>query len=721
MHFKRRRRRAGRVVLFVLAAVLLAALGTGMWLLWPRAMRRDMPSAAAPQGTLRGLRLSWSYPTSAGGLSSGGPEVLDTLFADAAAYAQAHGLNALFLDVADAELSSIAFRDRAYETWPGAAADDSLFHKYDPLRALCEQASQAGLAVYAVTPELSGNADWEAALARMQKKYAVAGLYVEGSALFDSISRQAVFYADEAAFNDPSSLFLASLDTDGFHGAVFDYARCRAQPEAFSVLASALDGSAARPALLEYTPGGTLAVSYPADGAAVYTSACFVMGTSDPAQELLLNGTPVESRGPGGTFGVLVDVAEGSNVYTLTQGGTSVSVTVNRPAPAGGGSGGPTEVPHDDTAEVEPGTPVRIRNWIASLLYDPASDGNISETVRQGAVATVAACTETLRGGKRTWAYQLASGDFVLAYNAEPLPPETPRASFTGAAAAATDTGEVLTFAGGGTPLAYTNMVDGALVMDFYDADFAADFAVSGSALVQSAAVDPGDGCTRVTLTFTQPVWGHTVEYADGTTQVILKKQPVRSDVFGKPLTGVAVLLDAGHGDHDPGAMGAAGAGAPAEKDVNLALTLAAKYRLEQLGATVQTIRTDDSFLSLEERNRAIVAGQPDFFIAVHHNSIDLSVDANLQTGTECYYFYPAGKALAQALVRNVTQATSRPDRGAQWGYYYVTRSTVCPAVLLEAGFMVNPSEYENVTSEPQLWAAGDAIARSVLECVPPG
>lgn len=256
MHFKRRRRRAGRVVLFVLLRCCWPRWEPACGCCGPVPCSGDMPSAAAPQGTLRGLRLSWSYPTSAGGLSSGGPEVLDTLFADAAAYAQAHGLNALFLDVADAELSSIAFRDRAYETWPGAAADDSLFHKYDPLRALCEQASQAGLAVYAVTPELSGNADWEAALARMQKKYAVAGLYVEGSALFDSISRQAVFYADEAAFNDPSSLFLASLDTDGFHGAVFDYARCRAQPEAFSVLASALDGSAARPALLEYTPAG---------------------------------------------------------------------------------------------------------------------------------------------------------------------------------------------------------------------------------------------------------------------------------------------------------------------------------------------------------------------------------------------------------------------------------------------------------------------------------
>ena len=271
MHFKRRRRRAGRVVLFVLAAVLLAALGTGMWLLWPRAMRRDMPSAAAPQGTLRGLRLSWSYPTAAGGLSSGGPEVLDTLFADAAAYAQAHGLNALFLDVADAELSSIAFRDRAYETWPGAAADRQPVSTSTTRCAHCaEQASQAGLAVYAA----------DARALRQCGLGGSAGAHAEEICRCRPVCRRQrpvrqYFPAggdstrNEAAFNDPSSLFLASLDTDGFHGAVFDYARCRAQPEAFSVLASALDGSAARPALLEYTPGGTLAVSYPADGAAV--------------------------------------------------------------------------------------------------------------------------------------------------------------------------------------------------------------------------------------------------------------------------------------------------------------------------------------------------------------------------------------------------------------------------------------------------------------------
>jgi len=161
--------------------------------------------------------------------------------------------------------------------------------------------------------------------------------------------------------------------------------------------------------------------------------------------------------------------------------------------------------------------------------------------------------------------------------------------SFTGASAAQTASGETLTFTGNGTPLAYTNLVDGRLEMDFYDADFSPDFTVTGSSMVSGVTVTPESDHTRVTLSFTQPIWGHTVEYADGTTQVLLKKTPVRSDMFGRPLAGVTVLLDAGHGDHDNGAMGAAGYGAPVEKDVNLALTLAAKYRLEQMGASVQT------------------------------------------------------------------------------------------------------------------------------------
>ena len=127
MHFRTQAAPCGpRVVRFLFWLRCCWPRWEPAWVLWPRAMRRDMPSAAAPQGTLRGC--GRGVQRLGGVASAGGPEALDTLFADAAAYAQAHGLNALFLDVADAELSSNAFRDRAYETWPGTAADDSLFY-----------------------------------------------------------------------------------------------------------------------------------------------------------------------------------------------------------------------------------------------------------------------------------------------------------------------------------------------------------------------------------------------------------------------------------------------------------------------------------------------------------------------------------------------------------------------------------------------------------------
>ena len=177
------------------------------------------------------------------------------------------------------------------------------------------------------------------------------------------------------------------------------------------------------------------------------------------------------------------------------------------------------------------------------------------------------------------------------------------------------------------------------------------------------------------------------------------------------------MLLDAGHGGTDVGAVGVGGQNAPMEKDVNLAAARAARARLEQLGATVHMIRDGDTFLTLDERNHAISALAPDFFIAVHHNSASMTADSSAASGVECYYFYDSGLPLAQALVERVSAAAGRPARGAAWGYYYVTRNTLCPAVLLETGFLVNPAEYEQVADETGLWAAGDAIARAVLAC----
>ena len=110
---------------------------------------------------------------------------------------------------------------------------------------------------------------------------------------------------------------------------------------------------------------------------------------------------------------------------------------------------------------------------------------------------------------------------------------------------------------------------------------------------------------------------------------------------------------------------------------------------------------------------------KPDFFIAVHHNSAALTSDLNQTGGTEAYYFFDSGATLAENLTAYMTGVTGRALRGSFQDYYYVTRSAVCPAVLLETGFMTVPAEYETCADETTLWAEGGAIAQAVLASMP--
>mgnify|MGYP003433909336 FL=1 len=740
-HVRRREHHGKGILLFLLALFAISIVGVSAWLLWPRTADKTLASAQPPQGIIKGLAI---HAQSTDVLCADTAQAAQKAYLDAAVqFAAEHGLNAIFIDAlqpaqGDAK-PTVLYRDRAYRFSPAFTAENHFLQKFDVLQYLCDSATAKGLAVYPYFSVKNAAPDDEKltkSMERMQRRYAVAGVYwlqaetENGLGTMIAIDDAPDVWTTTAdAWQTPSVVFVASVQNN-FTGIVMDdYETAKASLPAFGLMASALNAAAPAPSLLAYTPEKTLAVTYPAQGAGINTSACFVMGTSNPDLPLMMNGADVPRYGTTGLFGVLVALTPGENNFTFTQDDATVTAQIQYPATGGGsGSGGGggesigsagNTARQDGTIDVDAGTFVRTTPWITSLLYDPSSDGNISETVRAGATVQVVDTVRTRRYGKKTWAYQLASGDYVLAYNTTILGQNSAPANFTSAQAEQTAAGETLTLVGAGQPLAYTNAKANSLILHFYDAVFAADFAVQNSTMVQSATVSPQEGYTEVTLNFARPLWGHSVEYADGTTKIFLKKTPIQSAVFAKPLTGVTVLLDAGHGADDTGAMGTAGSSAPMEKDVNLAVTLAAKYRLEQLGATVKTIRTDDTFLTLDERNQMIITEQPDFFIAIHHNSIALQNDANKSTGTESYYFYEAGKPLAAALVANITAATGRAARGDMWGYYYVTRSTVCPSVLLEIGFMVNPEEYEQVVDTNNIWKTGDAIADSILACVP--
>src|SRR5687768_13523544 len=85
----------------------------------------------------------------------------------------------------------------------------------------------------------------------------------------------------------------------------------------------------------------------------------------------------------------------------------------------------------------------------------------------------------------------------------------------------------------------------------------------------------------------------------------------------GTPLNGV-VVLDAGHGGAEPGAVGPAGL---TEKALNLAVSEHAKRALEAAGfATVMT-RAGDYRISLEARGKIVTTLKPRAFVSIHHNA----------------------------------------------------------------------------------------------------
>ena len=420
--YRKRRGRTSRgpaILTGIAIGLVLLALGGGaLWLFAPRARNAGLASARAPEGQVKG------YAVQLGA----GPYTRDSLSqwaADTADEAAALGMNALFFSIDGP--GGVVFETKHAKRGTALSDGDTFFHKLDALHTLCEAAAQKGLAVYAVAQQANAeNATYrDTVLADIRQRYATAGIAVpmaangaQGPFSIYSTPQGTLAAVTPESVAQAGEFFLLTTSAD-FGGAVFTQAAVSAAPGDAAVLLSAMDGRTP-PTLLGYTPPASLGVTYPNDGASIDTKTCFVMGTSDPAQPLTLNGEEVPRYGTKGLFGVLVTLDEGENELVFANGAASLTWHITGPAPKtgqGGGTGG--KPPHDSTASVPEGTFVQTTGLITSLLYDPSGDGNISETARRGAIAQVAACAETVRNGKTTWAYQLTSGDWVLAYNVQ--------------------------------------------------------------------------------------------------------------------------------------------------------------------------------------------------------------------------------------------------------------------------------------------------------------
>ena len=725
----KRKRAAGRLAKRCLAAVLmlltLAGLAAGGLFAaavlrgeWPAA--KGAPDVERPRVTV--LDTEWCTALARLETQQQIKDAIDGALDRAAALAgDGHAAVALAGRTARGDA---LFRDGTGTLTTAAAltAGDRYFSRFDAVQYLVARAAARDIPVYWLQADAAAPAPWETAVAQ---KHGLK-LLVPGAGAANGLSTL-------AAADGSLTLLRADGAPDVLAAAVQ-----LAGPEGTGLVLGSLtalsaDGGTA--ALLNtYLAGGTLpdlalcwagktipqtlTVGYPtADGATVYAASLFLMGTSDPAAPLTLNGAPVARYGTGGVWGVLVTLESGANTFALENGAAALTYTVHL-ADAGGGTAAKPR-PDGTPGAGAVGKKLRVTDAIASALQNCGNSASISDTLFRGATAEIVGVTEYTSGSTVSHGYRLATGDYVRASACQVI--DAPDAAFTGCAVAEDSLSRctVLTFAGSGTPAVYHSRAGDALTLTFLSASYEGEAPRSERFSADVAAVEGG---FALTLTFdpADPLYGWAVNYdtAAGVTTVWLKHRPALSGDPAAPLAGVTVMLDPGHGGTDKGAMGSAGLDAPLEKELNLSAAMAARYRLEQLGATVLMTRTDDVFPTLGDRVSAMNELHPDLFISIHHNSIELTNDVNLSGGTEAYWFYEEGRPLADELTGAVAAATGRADRGSAYGYYYVTRSNICPATLLELGFVTNPAEYENCADPQNLWAEGGAIAGAVYRFV---
>ncbi|NEO02403.1 MAG: N-acetylmuramoyl-L-alanine amidase, partial [Moorea sp. SIO3I7] len=175
------------------------------------------------------------------------------------------------------------------------------------------------------------------------------------------------------------------------------------------------------------------------------------------------------------------------------------------------------------------------------------------------------------------------------------------------------------------------------------------------------------------------------------------------------PKERLVVVIDAGHGGKDPGAIGLGGI---QEKDVNLSISRQVEALLEKQGIQVVMTRSDDRFISLNGRVQVAERTDADLFVSIHANAIGgKRPDVN---GLETYY-YSTGQSLAQTIHYTILRSVDVSDRRTRRARFYVLRKTSMPAVLVEVGFLTGYEDSAKLKTAAYRSQMARAIARGIL------
>ena len=183
------------------------------------------------------------------------------------------------------------------------------------------------------------------------------------------------------------------------------------------------------------------------------------------------------------------------------------------------------------------------------------------------------------------------------------------------------------------------------------------------------------------------------------------------------------LVLDAGHGGFDPGKVGINGV---LEKDINLSIVKKLQALLEEEGFTIYLTREDDQLLaplnSSSKKKDDMIARiemisnlDPFFTISIHQNSF---TDPST-SGPQVFYYKDSEASATMAYVlQDVLNLQLNPPKKrmpqTNQNYYLLTR-TPTPTVIVECGFLSNPSEADLLAQDAYQEKIAHAIFLGIL------
>jgi N-acetylmuramoyl-L-alanine amidase len=169
----------------------------------------------------------------------------------------------------------------------------------------------------------------------------------------------------------------------------------------------------------------------------------------------------------------------------------------------------------------------------------------------------------------------------------------------------------------------------------------------------------------------------------------------------------LTVVIDAGHGGHDRGGIPGQRV---AEKDMTLDVAQRLRSVLAASGYRVVMTRDTDVFVPLPTRVAIANSYRNAIFVCIHFNA----TQRRGASGIETYFYSRDSLPLASAVHYYVTGGAPSANRGVRRRGYYVLRKTSVPAVLVECGFLTNPTEAAYAQSVSYRQKLAEEIAAGV-------